>query len=73
MSNGLVGGRKAAELLGVGPDTFYRLVGSGEIQPIEVDGGHPVYRRSDVDALAAKRAADLRDRAAAIDPGSRAA
>ena len=63
MATELMGGRAAARLLGVNPTTFYDLVRDGVVTSIEVEGGSPVYRRSEI-LDAARQRAELRRAAA---------
>lgn len=48
----LVGRKRAAEILGTTPPHISRLIDSGRMpEPVEVEGGHPVYLKSEIEAL----------------------
>jgi excisionase family DNA binding protein len=50
--SGLVNQRQGAEILGVSPRTFQKIVRAGAIKPVRISGlGRPRFRRADLDEL----------------------
>lgn len=50
----LITGREAREILGIGKETFRRIVMAGGVEQVRIKGlGWPKYRRADIEKLIA--------------------